>query len=132
MRRISGRGALTMRGKKKLRSECGMPKKHESHLADARIAAERLALSHVRLGQSEPTHYPYREDATESAGLNPLGVPMSIEDVAELLGCSPWTVRQKYLPQGLPHLRASASGKFVFFRGQIVNWILERQTKGRR
>jgi hypothetical protein len=47
-----------------------------------------------------------------------------------LLGCSVWTVRQKYLPQGLPHLRASAAGKFVFFRKQIVNWILKRQGKG--
>jgi hypothetical protein len=55
---------------------------------------------------------------------------MDIEDVAALLGCSPWTVRQKYLPEGLPHLRASAGGKFVFFREQVTLWILERQTKG--
>jgi hypothetical protein len=62
--------------------------------------------------------------------LFPLGEPLTIEDVAILLGCSPWTVRQKYLPQGLPYVRASASGKFVFFREQIVHWILERQEKG--
>jgi hypothetical protein len=54
---------------------------------------------------------------------------MDIEDVAELLGCSPWTVRQKYLPQGLPHLRASLAGKFVFFREQVLDWILKRQRK---
>jgi hypothetical protein len=61
---------------------------------------------------------------------HPLGEALAIDEAALLLGCSPWTVRQKYLPQGLPHLRASASGKFVFFREQIVSWILERQEKG--
>jgi hypothetical protein len=39
-------------------------------------------------------------------------------------------IRQKYVPGGLPHLRASHSGKLVFFRTQVLNWILERQTKG--
>ncbi|MHB8217064.1 MAG: hypothetical protein ACYDDS_13385 [Candidatus Sulfotelmatobacter sp.] len=56
-----------------------------------------------------------------------LGDPMTIDDVATLLGCSPWTVRQRYLPQGLPHLRTCASGKLVFFREQIIAWILKRQ-----
>jgi hypothetical protein len=56
-----------------------------------------------------------------------LGDPMTIEQVAALLGCSVWTVRQRYLRQGLPHLRACASGKLVFFREQVVGWILKRQ-----
>ncbi len=65
-------------------------------------------------------------------GANPnapcaLGNPMTIDDVAALLGCSPWTVRQRYLRQGLPHLRACASGKLVFFREQVISWILKRQ-----
>src|ERR1700756_226871 len=59
-----------------------------------------------------------------------LGDPMDIEGAAKLLGCSVWTVRQRYLPQGLPHLRASATGKFVFFREQVISWILKRQGKG--
>lgn len=56
-----------------------------------------------------------------------LGTALTIDEVAELLGCSPWTVRQRYLRQGLPHLRACASGKLVFFREQVVGWILKRQ-----
>jgi len=56
-----------------------------------------------------------------------LGEALGIREVAELLGCSPWTVRKKYLPQGLPHVRASSAGKIVFFRGQVIDWILKRQ-----
>jgi len=59
-----------------------------------------------------------------------LGEPLTIAQVAALLGCSAWTVRQRYLPQGLPHLRTSAHGKLIFFRKQIVRWILDRQKKG--
>jgi hypothetical protein len=54
---------------------------------------------------------------------------MDIEDVAMLFGCSVWTVRQRYLKEGLPHLRASARGRFVFFREQVTEWILERQKR---
>lgn len=73
---------------------------------------------------------------TVNAGLGPphsnlntpiLGDPLSIREVAGLLGCSPWTIRQKYLPQGLPHLRTSAGGRLVFFRLQVIRWILKRQ-----
>ena len=56
-----------------------------------------------------------------------LGESLTIAEVAALLGCSVWTVRQKYLPQGLPYLRATTTGKLVFFRAQIIRWILERQ-----
>jgi phage terminase Nu1 subunit (DNA packaging protein) len=56
-----------------------------------------------------------------------LGDPLTIAEVAALLGCSPWTIRQRYLPQGLPYVRATTAGKLVFFRAQIIRWILERQ-----
>jgi len=56
-----------------------------------------------------------------------LGEPLSMQEVAALLGCSAWTVRQKYLTQGLPHLRACPGGRLVFFRQQVVAWILKRQ-----
>jgi excisionase family DNA binding protein len=56
-----------------------------------------------------------------------LGEPLDIAEVAELLGCSPWTVRQKYLRQGLPHIRTCVGGRFVFFREQVIAWILKRQ-----
>jgi hypothetical protein len=58
-----------------------------------------------------------------------LGQPLTISEVAQLLGCSLWTVRQRYMRLGLPYLRTSASGKLVFFRGQVIDWILERQQR---
>jgi hypothetical protein len=62
-----------------------------------------------------------------SSSAHDLGRPLSIDEVAELLGCSPWTVRQRYLRQGLPHLQASARGKLIFFREQIIAWVEKRQ-----
>jgi hypothetical protein len=56
-----------------------------------------------------------------------LGEPLAIEQVADLLGCSAWTVRQRYLRQGLPHLQARPRGKLVFFREQVIAWIEKRQ-----
>lgn len=109
---------------------------HESDFPRNEKASESLGFGAVRGGQRKPhpcpQDCPYPGAASESLHGWPLGDPLAIEDVALLLGCSPWTVRQKYLPQGLPHLRASASGKFVFFREQVVHWILERQEKGGR
>jgi hypothetical protein len=61
-----------------------------------------------------------------------LGEPLSVYDVARLIGCSAWTVRQKHLPQGLPCFRSGPSGRLTFYRNQVVAWILEKQkqTKG--
>jgi hypothetical protein len=104
--------------------------RHESHFETGEKPAESLGFSRDCRGHSYPRHCPHPDDAPESVNGSPLGEPMMIDDVATLLGCSTWTIRQKYLPEGLPYLRASATGKFIFFRGQIVNWILERQEKG--
>jgi hypothetical protein len=60
-----------------------------------------------------------------------LGEPLDIKQVARLLGCSPWTVRQSLIPKGgLPHFRAAASGKLIFYKDQVVAWVLTRQKKG--
>jgi hypothetical protein len=59
-----------------------------------------------------------------------LGAPLAIGEVASLLGCSVWTVRQKYLPLSLPYFRLSANGKLFFYRNQIIRWMLARQQKG--
>jgi hypothetical protein len=75
-------------------------------------------------GQNYPQHYPQATDA--------LGEPLTIREVARLLGCSVWTVRQSYLPNGLPHLRSQPLGKLIFYRNQIVRWILQHQRKGGR
>jgi hypothetical protein len=85
---------------------------------------EIKAFAPSEVEQSYPRQYPESSD--------PLGAPLSIRQVAELLGCSPWTVRQKYLPQGLPHLRSGRQGRLIFYRNQIVRWILLRQQKGGR
>jgi hypothetical protein len=59
-----------------------------------------------------------------------LGEPLSIRQVANLIGCSAWTVRQKYVPAGLPHLRSTPNGKLIFYKNQVIDWLLERQRKG--
>jgi hypothetical protein len=73
------------------------------------------------LGQNCPQEYPHPE---------PLGAPLSIREVAALVGCSVWTVRQRYLPAGLPHLRMRPNGKLIFYRHQVLNWLLTEQRKG--
>jgi len=90
-------------------------------------AAETLEFSSSGIGQRNPQHCPHPAEACSPVQAPALGDPMTIQEVAELLGCSAWTVRQRYLPQGLPHLRACASGKLVFFREQVIGWILKRQ-----
>jgi len=59
-----------------------------------------------------------------------LGAPLDIREAAALIGCSPWTVRQKLIPNGLPHLRFAASGKLIFYRDQLVDWIQSQQQGG--
>jgi len=56
-----------------------------------------------------------------------LGEPLTIVEVARLLGCSVWTVRQRHVPSGLPYFRTSKTGKLIFYRRQVVRWILETQ-----
>ena len=88
------------------------------------IPAETLEIPHDALGQRYPQHYPQAVDA--------LGEPLTIQQVARLLGCSPWTVRHAYLPKGLPHLRSGPLGKLIFYRAQVVRWVLQEQKKGGR
>ena len=73
------------------------------------------------------------------AGLGPLhgkpaacelGPPLSIRQVAALIGCSPWTVRQTLMPRGLPFFRSAASGRLIFYTNQIVGWIESQQFQG--
>jgi len=90
-------------------------------------SAETLEIPTPDLGQSCPQHCPHPEGAIGSRPNDPLGMPMTIREVARMLGCSEWTVRQRYLPKGLPYLRLSRQGKLLFFHNQIVRWILEIQ-----
>ncbi len=89
---------------------------------------ETLDFSRSVLGQSYPQDCPQSEGAAREIGaLDVLGEPLTIQGVARLLGVSVWTVRQRYLPSGLPHFRSGRYGKFVFYRNQVVGWLLEKQ-----
>ena len=86
---------------------------------------QRISLPSI--GQSCPQHCPspkYAENA-----LDALGEPLSIREVSEIIGCSTWAIRQRYIPQGLPCLRSGPVGKLIFYRHQVVRWILQQQTK---
>ena len=89
---------------------------------DGQKPLNSLDISADSLGQRYPHHYPHPDEA--------LGEPLTIRDVAGLLGCSVWTVRHAYLPKGLPYLRSGPLGKLIFYRTQVVQWILQHQRKG--
>ncbi len=61
-----------------------------------------------------------------------LGTPLTIAEVARLIGCSPWTVRQTLIPRGLPHFRFKASGRLTFYQGQVIRWIESQQQGGKK
>lgn len=101
---------------------------HKSGLGRAAKRPETFNFAPVRVGQSCPQQYPHLAESDSSAASeDALGQPMNIGQVATLLGCSVWTVRQRYLPSGLPYFRIGSAGKFLFYRNQIVRWILEKQ-----
>ena len=101
-----------------------MPR-HTSRHGSQQKTARLLDLSPPQLGHSSPqhcpTHYP------QPGATDPLGAPLSIAEVAALIGCSAWTIRQKYLPLGLPHFRVGPTGKLVFYRTQVIRWLIRRQ-----
>ena len=88
-------------------------------------AAPIQRISLPRVGQSCPQHCPSLPYAENAQGA--LGEPLTIRMVSQMLGCSAWTIRQRYIPEGLPHLRSGPAGKLVFFRNQVVRWILQQQ-----
>lgn len=106
----------------------GSEDEYESDFARTGKLAENKDFPPVGLAQSGAQQSARPEETNPALNLSTqLGDPMTIDEVAELLGCSPWTVRQRYLRQGLPHLQASVRGKLVFFREQIIAWVEKRQ-----
>lgn len=91
-------------------------------------AATSFDFSPFRLGHSSPPHCP--AECPRPGEADPLGSPLSIVEVAALIGCSTWTVRQKYLPLGLPHFRVGPTGKLLFYKTQIILWLIAKQKGG--
>lgn len=56
-----------------------------------------------------------------------LGDAMDIKAAARLIGCSAWTVRQVLIPKGLPCFRSGSNGKLIFYKQQVVRWIVRHQ-----
>jgi len=81
-------------------------------------------------GQPCPQECPHPDDPDIELSSESLGAPLSINEVARLIGCSPWTVRHRYLPAGLPYVRIGPAGKLIFYTNQIVRWLLRQQQKG--
>jgi hypothetical protein len=104
--------------------------RHMSGFAEVQRSAENLGFSRASLGQMKPQHCPHPANSDQAGNhASRLGEPLAIGEVARLLGCSLWTVRQRYMRLGLPYLRTSATGKLIFFREQVIDWILERQQR---
>ncbi len=97
---------------------------HKSDFIDGAKPFDSVGFPHDSLGQNYPQHYPPPDEA--------LGDPLTVGEVAKLLGCSDWTVRHGHVPKGLPHLRSGPMSKLVFFRNQVVRWVLHQQKKGGR
>ncbi len=99
----------------------------ESGITRRRIAARLKEIAAGGLGQHYPKPCPQQPAATDSMAR--LGPPLDIRQVAILVGSSPWSIRNKWIPRGLPHFRLGASSKLIFYTNQVVAWI-ERQQQG--
>src|SRR5690242_17580473 len=87
-------------------------------------AKTTLRFPQSALGHSSPRRCPTQCPQVGDA----LGEPLDLRQVARLIGCSPWTVRQKLIStMGLPVFRSGAGGKLIFYKDQVVRWIASQQ-----
>src|SRR5689334_1660729 len=82
-------------------------------------------------GQNCPSHCPSGDATPASGSPNALGDAITIREVAAIIGCSVWTVRQRCMKRGLPYFRPSRTGRLIFYRDQVVRWLIENQTERR-
>src|ERR1035441_10356345 len=68
------------------------------------------------LSDSPRAELPVAKPVAEKRAADALGEVLTIHQVARLLGCSAWTVRQRYLARGLPYFRIGSIGKLVGLR----------------
>lgn len=102
----------------------------KSAFAENRELNNSLGFSSDHLGQACPQDCPSPEAVPPATSLDPLGSPLGIREVAKLIGCSTWTVRQRYVPGGLPHFRSGPNSKLIFYKNQVIRWLLWQQEKG--
>lgn len=57
-----------------------------------------------------------------------LGEPLNIRQVINLLGLSSWSVRQRLIRRDCRTFDSGPSGKLIFYRHQVVRWVLAQQT----
>jgi hypothetical protein len=103
--------------------------RRKSGFTDRRMPFDCIRFAPPDLGQNCPQQYPHLENQSGSPQ-SPLGVPLAIREVARLIGCSPWTIRHRYVPVGLPHIRSGPNGKLIFYPNQVIRWLLTQQQKG--
>ena len=87
-------------------------------------------VSNDQLGQHYPRQSPEQNPRTSTPVTSPLGEPLSINQVAAMLGCSAWTVRNSLVPKGLPHFRSGPTSRLTFFSRQVVAWVQRKQKGG--
>jgi hypothetical protein len=110
----------------------------------SRKSAYLRRFSAVEGGPHCPPHFPPQPGAKlrepgailtgrspELEPFGPLGIPLNIGEVARMIGCSPWSIRQTLIPRGLPHFRFTANGRLIFYRDQVIRWIEEQQQGGK-
>src|SRR5690349_10127932 len=85
-----------------------------SGFAGGRKDTDLLRFSPEALGQNCPTHCPSADGMLADTSPGALGDAITIREVAAIIGCSVWTVRQRCMRQGLPHFRPSRTGKLIF------------------
>jgi hypothetical protein len=112
-------------------------KGRESGIGKRRKPADWREFLTQAIGQHYPTHCPtqpgpFPGQPTASGAESRLGTPLDIRQVARLVGCSPWSIRNTWIPRGLPHFRSGASSKLLFYTEQVVRWIENQQKGGSR
>jgi hypothetical protein len=103
---------------------------HVGFSSDAEVV-ERTSVSLVSPRAELPEAVPEGEATGNAVMDDVLGEPLSIREVAQLIGCSVWTVRQQCLRQGLPHFRVSRTGRLIFYRNQVIRWLIHNQQERR-
>ena len=96
------------------------------------VGFRKLIMTRTKTGANGNSPRAVLTEAQTEAATGPqydevLGEPLGIQEVAALIGCSGWTVRQVLIPQGLPVFRSGPSGRLMFYRRQVTNWIVRRQ-----